>query len=218
MFVLAVATLTFPVAVSAEELDVELNPELDYLIIVNDEHPYEFGGAFDLALTLAYTPDAYGEATLVETATYDAFRLLQADLLKKGMVVRLLSGYRTAEAQQWLIDYYKENPVPWRVFDVGCSGHHTGLELSVMIWYYGEEDENWLFFTETEERQQTIGFFQLLHETMPDYGFIDRFPAGKEEWTGAPCEPFEIRFVGSPEIAHEIMDNGLCLEEYLTDR
>ena len=38
---------------------------------------------------------------------------------------------------------------------------------------------------------------------------------GKEEWTGTQSEPFEIRFVGSPEVAHAIMDNGLCLEEYL---
>ena len=30
-----------------------------------------------------------------------------------------------------------------------------------------------------------------------------------------PNEPYQIRFVGSSKIAHEIMDDGLSLEEYL---
>ena len=54
-------------------------------------------------------------------------------------------------------------------------------------------------------------------ESLADFGFIDRYPGGKEQITGFPSEPYEIRFVGSAEVAHAIMDNGLCLEEYISN-
>lgn len=209
---------------SASKLNVQLNPQLDYLVLVNNDNPYEFGGEYDTTLTeknengeyvaMSYVPDTGGEPTLVEKATFMAFTQLQANLAQRGMLVQLLSGYRTKDDQDWLVNYYKENPVSWSVAEAGKSEHHTGLVLSVQIWYHGD-DGKYLWFTETEERQEAIPFFALLHEVMPDYGFIDRFPAGKEDWTGYGSEPFEIRFVGSAEVAHEIMDNGLCLEEYL---
>ena len=79
---------------------------------------------------------------------------------------------------------------------------------------WGDDGEE-IWYTETAERQKTIPFFKLLHETLADFGFIDRYPAGKEDITGMPCLPYLIRFVGSSEVAHAIMDNGLCLEEYV---
>ena len=203
-----------------------LNPELDYLILVNDEHPYGFGGEYDTALTrktadgvytaMTWAPDTSGDATLVENATYEAFLHLQADLAKRGLLIQLYSGYRSEEDQQGLVDYFEEvgtQPI-WKVAEAGCSGHHTGLQLWIYIWDTFEGD-HFLWGAETLERQESIPRFKVLHEVMPDYGFIDRYPAGKEEWTGTPAEPYEIRFVGSSEVAHEIMDNNLCLEEYL---
>jgi len=52
-------------------------------------------------------------------------------------------------------------------------------------------------------------------ENCADYGFILRFPKGKESITGVIYEAWHFRYVGDTEIAHEIMDNNLCLEEYL---
>ena len=98
----------------------------------------------------------------------------------------------------------------------GFSEHHTGLLLNIVIW--GEDEEgNMTWITETAERQKTHPEFKVVHDSLADYGFIDRYPAGKENITGVPCEPYEIRFVGSSAIAHKIMDNRLCLEEYLDD-
>ena len=209
------------------EFDVALNPELDYLILVNDENPYEFGGTYDKALTkkdengaytaMTWVPDVAGDATLVEKAAFEAFVRLQADLAKKGILIQIYSGYRTEEDQQWLADFYKENPPIWKVSAAGLSGHHTGLELWIYVWDTFEGDQ-FLWGAETIERQKENPRFKLIHEVMPDYGFIDRYPEGKEGWTGTPAEPYEIRFVGSPEVAHEIMDNGLCLEEYLLNK
>ena len=47
-----------------------------------------------------------------------------------------------------------------------------------------------------------------------EYGFILRYPSGKTELTGVSYEPWHYRYVGV-EAAGEIMEQGLCLEEYL---
>lgn len=196
-----------------------LNPERDYLIVVNADHPYEFGGSYDQALQedLVYISDVYGEATPIEKGALLAFSQLQAALHDEGMTVGIFSAYRTEEDQEWVYNYYgslagwtEDNPAQLP----GYSEHHTGLLLNVVILYPGETNEP-IWYTETAERQQNIPYFKLLHENLADFGFIDRYPAGKEDVTGVPCEPYEIRFVGSSSVAHEIMDHGLCLEEYL---
>lgn len=223
--ILMVGSVSLATMAEGSNVELDSNPELDYLILVNESHPYEFGGEYDLRLTmkdgmtgdywnLTHAPDAYGDDTLVENATYDAFVQLQGELAKRGLLIQLFSGYRDQEGQKWLVDQYKDNPPIWWVGGEKTSGHLTGLELWIYVWdTFG--GETYLWGAETEERSKTIPRFKILHELMPDYGFIDRFPAGKEEWTGVWCEPYEIRFVGSAEVAHAIMDNGLCLEEYL---
>ena len=200
-----------------------LNPERDYLIVVNDQTPFDWLSDyyFGLKEDCIQVADVYdGDVIYVEKAAYLAFTLLQHDLYKQGMVVGLYDAYRSRETQERVFAYYG-NLEGWsdknKVFEPDYSEHHTGLLLNIMIWY-SEDGEHYEWYTESAERQETIPYFKLLHERLADYGFIDRYPAGKEEWTGAPNEPYEIRFVGSSEIAHEITDNNLCLEEYLASK
>lgn len=224
--VLMLTTMLFATA-GAEGFDVELNPGLDYLILVNDEQAYEFGGEYDKVLTetdehgeyvaMVMAPDVYGDETPVEKATYAAFVRLQGALAKRGLLVQLYSGYWSEGLHESLIESHKDNmPTIWKLPKVGHSDHNTGLTIWVYIWDRFEGvDEKYLWGVETQERSEAFPQFAILHELLPDYGFIDRYPLGKEEWTGTQSEPFEIRFVGSPEVAHAIVDNGLCLEEYL---
>lgn len=199
-----------------------LNPERDYLVVVNAENPYAFDSEYDVALQkdLVKTVDpVVGELNRVEKATYVAFCLLRDSLTAKGMDVGIYSAQRNEQEQDEVYAYYS-NLKGWAetntVLPSGLSEHHTGLLLNVVI-KYSEDGEDPIWYTETAERQQTIPYFKLLHETLADFGFIDRYPAGKEAITGSKCEPYEIRFVGSSKIAHAIMDNNLCLEEYLRD-
>ena len=55
-----------------------------------------------------------------------------------------------------------------------------------------------------------------LMEHCQDFGFILRYPKDKEEITGIIYEPWHYRYVGKKHAAI-IMENGLCLEEYLRD-
>ena len=205
-----------------DAFDIGLDHYLDYLIIVNDENKYDFGGEYDWLLQndIIYVSDVYGEPTPVEKGTNLAFSMLQQSLRDQGIEIGLYSGYRTEEDQQMVYDYYS-NLEGWaennKVAEPGFSEHHTGLLLNIVIW--GEDEEgNMAWMTETAERQKTHPEFKKVHEALADFGFIDRYPAGKEEITGVPCEPYEIRFVGSSEVAHTIMDNGLCLEEYVSGK
>ena len=197
-----------------------LNPELDYLTVVNDVHPYDFNGyqACVLSGSLIKAPDAYGEATPIEQATYIAFTELQAALAEKGIMIELSSAWRSEADQEWVCENYG-NLEGWsdtnKIMDPGYSEHHTGLVVNFLVWYQfpGEEEPVW--GTITAERRAAMPEFQIIYDTLADYGFIERYPAGKEYFTGVPCEPYEIRFVGSSYIAHEIMDHGYALEEYL---
>ena len=47
-----------------------------------------------------------------------------------------------------------------------------------------------------------------------EYGFILRYPEGKEEITGISNEPWHFRYVGT-RVSLDMKDTGLCLEEYL---
>ena len=47
-----------------------------------------------------------------------------------------------------------------------------------------------------------------------EYGFIRRYPPDKVEITGISHEPWHFRYVGV-DAAMYIMQNNLCLEEYL---
>ena len=81
----------------------------------------------------------------------------------------------------------------------GFSEHQTGLTIDC-----NTIDDA---FGQTKEAQ-------WLAEHCADYGFIIRFPDGKEDITGYQYEPWHIRYVGV-DTAKEIDQLGVSLEEYL---
>ena len=56
--------------------------------------------------------------------------------------------------------------------------------------------------------------YDWMMEHCAEYGFIYRYPAGKEAWYGVPCDHFHFRYVGR-DVAAYIMEHDLCLEEFL---
>ena len=51
-------------------------------------------------------------------------------------------------------------------------------------------------------------------EHCQEFGFIIRYPADKKEMTEINTEPWHLRYVGIPAATY-IMENGLCLEEFV---
>ena len=86
----------------------------------------------------------------------------------------------------------------------GMSEHATGLALDLASKSYPV----------LEEDQENTDAYQWLMKHCMEYGFILRYPKDKEEITGIIYEPWHFRYVGE-EHARIIMEQGLCLEEYL---
>lgn len=89
----------------------------------------------------------------------------------------------------------------------GYSEHNCGLAVDL-----GGSGN----FTLTESFENTAAYKWLM-ENCADYGFILRFPKGKEDITGVVYEAWHFRYVGK-DAAAEIMENDLCLEEYLEQK
>ena len=62
--------------------------------------------------------------------------------------------------------------------------------------------------------EQEFDIYRWLADNAHRYGFILRYPEGKEAITGIAYEPWHYRYVGKAA-AEEIYDTGLTLEEYL---
>lgn len=85
----------------------------------------------------------------------------------------------------------------------GSSEHQTGLCIDVT------NEDRW-FVGNTKE---AIWLAENAHE----FGFILRYPKGKENITGKSHEPWHIRYVGK-DVAKEIYKNDLTLEEYTDNK
>ena len=130
------------------------------------------------------------------------------DAQKDGIYLVGISGYRSFQYQQTVYDRNIETEgietTSKYVAVPGTSEHQTGLVMDILSNDYSSLDEG---FENTEA-------FKWLSENMSNYGFILRYPKGKEAVTGYSYEPWHLRYVGV-DAAKEINGNGLTLEEYL---
>jgi len=88
------------------------------------------------------------------------------------------------------------------------SEHHTGLAIDILDSEWSASGRGLEVEFETQESQQ------WMVETMADYGFILRYPEGKENITSIQYEPWHFRFVGK-ENAQFINKYNLAFEEYI---
>lgn len=140
-----------------------------------------------------------------------------ADAKKNGVNLSVISSYRTIEYQKNLLDkevqafknqglsddeaYVKATE---GVAVPGQSEHNAGLAADIL------EEGN---YTLSEGFEKTPEF-KWLSEHANEYGFILRYPKGKQDVTGIYYEPWHYRFVGIYH-ATKIKESGLCLEEYM---
>lgn len=88
----------------------------------------------------------------------------------------------------------------------GASDHQTGLGCDVVPRNWKDRGMNDKMMKEEE--------CQWMAEHCQEFGFIIRYPADKKEITEINTEPWHLRYVGIP-VATYIMENGLCLEEFV---
>ena len=132
-----------------------------------------------------------------------ALDALMAGAARDGLSIYPISTYRSYEYQAGLYERYaaRDGYAEADRYSArpGHSEHQTGLAIDVNSLDYD--------FAYTPE-----GIWLAAH--CAEYGFILRYPEGKESVTGYRYEPWHIRYLGR-EIAEEVTASGLTLEEYL---
>ena len=133
------------------------------------------------------------------------FEKLSSDAKKIGYSIIAVSAYRDYDYQENLFNnYVKEKGENYALkcsAKAGHSEHQTGLSVDVM----GSNND----YDEFEKSKE----FDWMKNNSYKYGFILRYPKGKEYITGFKYEPWHYRYVGK-DVASIIYTEGITLEEY----
>lgn len=119
-----------------------------------------------------------------------------------------VSAFRSQETQEGIFNNYveKDGLEKAKTYSAypGTSEHQTGLAIDVSGINGTCAAEE--CFGQTKEAE-------WLSNHASDYGFIIRYPEGKQDITGYKYEAWHIRYVGI-EIAKDLKAQGMTLEEY----
>lgn len=140
----------------------------------------------------------------LEKEVMDAFNLMQSDAKSIGLNIYIASGYRSYTYQEKLYNNYTavsgiEGADTYSA-RAGHSEHQTGLCFDL-----NNIDDS---FANTDEGK-------WINDNAYLYGFIIRYPKGKEELTGYQYESWHLRYVGK-DLAQKLYNDGswLTIEEY----
>ena len=149
----------------------------------------------------------------VDSRIYPDLQEMFDDMRAQGMYPFVREGFRTREYQQEVMDTriseyiaqgYGEEEARSLAADYvakpGTSEHELGLAIDI----------------NAEDGTDSWTVYSWLAAHVYEYGFILRYPEGKEDITGISYEPWHYRYVGK-EAAAEIYEQGVTLEEYLGD-
>lgn len=145
-------------------------------------------------------PESYGWGE--DQEALQAFYQMQQDAAADNKWIEIISGYRSYATQSYTYQSFIDDRGQYEADRVsarpGHSEHQTGLAFDINSTAFA--------FTYTPEAQ-------WLAENCTKYGFIIRYPEGKEDITGYQYESWHIRYLGV-EKAKEISESGLTVEEY----
>ena len=193
---------------SHSEEETTFNSEDWKLVLVNKQHPIPDDYEFELG-TIS------GSMQCDERVIAPLFDMLKA-ARAEGVNLIVCSPYRDIDRQTMLfgnkVDRYMGGGMSYMdaynlasqaVTVPGSSEHQIGLAVDIITDGYSSLDEG---FGDTAAGK-------WLADNSAKYGFILRYPSGKEEITSIEYEPWHFRYVGV-DAANVITDNGLCLEEF----
>ena len=178
------------------------------LVLVNKNHPISEDYSFTLGTIK-------GAMQCDERILGDLYSMIDA-AYKDGVNLVICSPYRADERQQMLFDrkvkkyiaqgmsYMEAYRLSGQAVTIpGSSEHQIGLALDIICDGYSSLDAG---FGDTLAGK-------WLAEHCFEYGFVVRYPLGKEDITGIEYEPWHLRYVGK-NAANVITEENICLEEF----
>lgn len=176
--------------------------EKDNLLIVNKFYYLEEDFIPD---NLVSIDSKYGRGEIKEEA-YQAFLELYEEASKEDLHPYISSPYRSYNRQNQLYTNYSNkdgiNKADTYSARPGYSEHQTGLAMDLGT----SNNTNINDFENSKE-------FEWMQKSAHKYGFILRYPKGKEYITGYMYEPWHYRYVGV-EAATYIYEHNITYEEY----
>lgn len=176
------------------------------IVMVNAYNPIPENWEDHIVYPPGFSPCGMDER--IQQSVQDLINAAYAD----GVPIWISSGYRSKEKQKSLLEQEIEGHLrnglsreqaeieaKKLVMPAGYSEHQTGLVIDI-----NGVDPN---FYQTKA-------YEWMTQHAAEYGFIERYPEGKDHITGINFEPWHYRYVGV-ENARAIQQSGLCLEEYI---
>lgn len=175
---------------------------IDGILIVNKSYPLPK----DYVPTNTYK-DATGLnycTTCIDKEAYEKYKEMKADATALGLNIWIQSGYRSYSLQESLYNKYvdRDGKIAADTYSArpGHSEHQTGLafDLNSITDDFQYTDEG-----------------KWVNNNCYKYGYILRYPKGKENITGYKYESWHLRYVGI-DLATELYNNGdwITLEEH----
>ena len=201
-------------AKNSEDRDQSLKEahEKGLLLLVNKENSIDKDyKPDDLKKIKYFMPDRDPSTRYMRAESADAFHQLVDKAAEDGIELKMTTAYRSYDFQKLLFDSYveKEGEAAANKYSAkpGQSEHQTGLAVDV-----SSPSVDYQLSNEYGETKEGKWIARHAHE----FGFILRFPKGKEDITGYQYEPWHIRYVGLTA-AKEIYNQKTTLEEYLQE-
>ena len=175
-------------------IDTDMND--GYLIICNKYHKLKDDYVPDLI-----SLDGYGGGKMEKMAA-TKFKKMSDDAKKSGISIYSVSAYRSYNTQKELYNGYvrRNGKVKADTFSAraGTSEHQSGLAVDIN--------------SVSDSFSNTKAYKWLINNAYK-YGFILRYPKGKEHITGYKYEPWHFRYVGE-SVAKIINQKNITFDEY----
>lgn len=163
----------------------KLNKDATFNDLINIEMEYSNNGIQSFR-KVAYTP----LVNMIENAKND------------GIILRVLSGYRTYDRQEFLFNNSVNKNGLEHALLYSAKPGHSEHELGLAVDFNTTD----MSFENTKE-------YEWLKNNSYKYGFIERYKKGKENITGYGYEPWHYRYVGI-DAATKIFAEDITFEEY----
>ncbi len=198
-----------PIEIPEQGITIQNPEKIDVLVNKKRNLPNDYAPSDLEKLSEVPTVLENPEVNQLRSVAYEGLKeLFKAASEEEGYELYARSGYRSYNTQTSLyssyVDSYGQTAADKYSAKAGQSEHQTGLSIDITCEALNFRLDD--TFVDTDEGKWVA-------ENAHRFGYIIRYPKGKEDITGYLYEPWHIRFLGK-ELAKEVYDSGLTLEEY----
>lgn len=189
-------------------LDIEFYTEMDEITnydevdaLVNKYHklPSNYEAKDLVTLSKTYSSRGHKIKKVVSEPLMKMIDAARAD----GLNLLVISGYRTERTQRGLFNNSVKRHGMDHALIYSAKPGHSEHQLGLAVDLNSTEES----FDQTKE-------YKWLKANSYKYGFIERYPKGKEFITGYGYEPWHYRYLGV-DLATKVYTENVTYEEYL---